>query len=227
MKRILQSLKTGITEIVEMPCPKNQPGHLLIQTNLSLISPGTEKMLIDFGKASLFEKARQQPDKVREVLEKIKTDGLLQTLDAIRNKLDQSLALGYCNVGKVIEVGLGVTQFSVGDRVISNGGHAEIVCVPKNLCCKVPDDVSNESAVFTVLGAIGLQGIRLIQPTLGESFAVIGLGLIGLLTVQLLHAQGCRVLGIDFDSKKLELAARFGAETVNLTFGEDPIAKAK
>ncbi|HLB42244.1 MAG TPA: bi-domain-containing oxidoreductase [Gammaproteobacteria bacterium] len=227
MKRILQSLQTGITEIVETPCPQNKPGHLLIQTSFSLISPGTEKMLIDFSKASLLEKVRQQPDKVQAVLEKIKTDGLLETLDAIRDKLDQSLPLGYCNVGTVIEVGKGIEGFVIGDRVVSNGTHAEIVCVPKNICCKIPDEVSDESAAFAVLGAIGLQGIRLAQPALGESFVVIGLGLIGLLTVQLLRAHGCRVLGIDFDTKKLALASTFGAETVNLSLGEDPIVKAQ
>ncbi|HLB41654.1 MAG TPA: bi-domain-containing oxidoreductase [Gammaproteobacteria bacterium] len=227
MKRILQSLKTGLTEIIETPCPKNKRGHLLIQTNFSLISPGTEKMLINFGKASLLAKAKQQPDKVRDVFEKIKTDGLLETLTAIHNKLDQTLTLGYCNVGTVIEVGEGVEEFSIGDRVASNGPHAEVVCVPKNLCCKIPVVVSNESATFTVLGGIGLQGIRLAYPTLGESFVVIGLGLIGLLTVQLLRAHGCKVLGIDFDIQKLALAEKFGAEVVNLSLGEDPIIKAQ
>lgn len=227
MKRILQSVKTGVTEMVETPCPQNKPGHLLIQTSHSLISPGTEKMLIEFSKASLLEKMRQQPDKVRVVFEKIKTDGLFQTLDVVRDKLDQALALGYSNVGKVIEVGKGVNDFSIGDRVISNGPHAEVVCVPKNLCCRIPAGVSNETAAFTVLGAIGLQGIRLAAPTLGESFVVIGLGLIGLIAIQLLRAHGCRVLGIDFDKNKLNLASQFGAEIVDLSLGEDPVAKAR
>lgn len=223
MRRILQSLKTGITEVVETPCPQNKAGHVLIQTHCSLISPGTEKMLLDFGKGSVIDKIRQQPDKVRMVFEKIKTDGLLPTIEAVRDKLDQMIPLGYCNVGTILEIGQGVSDFAVGDRVVSNGAHSEIVCVPKNLCCKIPDDVSNESAAFTVLGAIALQGIRLANPTLGESFVVIGLGLIGLLTVQLLRAQGCRVLGMDFDTKKVELAAHFGAETVNLSIGQDPL----
>ena len=227
MKRILHSFKTGMIEIVETPCPQVKPGHLLIQTSRSLISPGTEKMLIDFGKASIIEKIRRQPDKVRMVLDKIKTDGVLPALEAVRNKLDQPIPLGYCNVGTILEVGEGVSEWSVGDRVVSNGSHAEIVAVPKNLCCKIPDVVSDDDAVFTVLGAIALQGIRLANPTLGESFVVIGLGLIGLLTVQLLQANGCRVLGIDFDATKLELAKQFGADTINLSLGKDIIAKAK
>ena len=183
-------------------------------------------MLVEFGKANLFDKARQQPDKVRMVLDKVRTDGLMPTLDAVRNKLDQPLPMGYCNAGVVIEVGAWVTGFAVGDRVASNGKHAEVVCVPKNLCAKVPETVSDESAAFTVTSAIALQGIRLIQPTLGEGVVVTGLGLIGLVAVQLLRAHGCRVLGIDMDPVKLELAQQFGAETVDLSQGEDPVATA-
>ncbi|MCA9421321.1 MAG: bi-domain-containing oxidoreductase, partial [Nitrospira sp.] len=168
----------------------------------------------------------QQPDKVRMVLDKMKTDGLMPTLDAVRNKLDQPLPMGYCNVGTVLEVGAGTRGFVTGDRVASNGKHAEIVCVPKNLCAKIPDAVSNEGAAFTVIGAIGLQGIRLLQPTLGEAVVVIGLGLIGLMTVQLLRAHGCRVLGVDLDPSKLELARRLGAETVDLSQHADPVAAA-
>jgi NADPH:quinone reductase-like Zn-dependent oxidoreductase len=155
-------------------------------------------MLVEFGKASLLEKARQQPDKVWQVLDKVKTDGLVPTLTAVRSKLDQPIPLGYCNVGVVLEVGQGVDQFQPGDRVASNGPHAEVVSVPKNLCAKIPNGVTDEAAAFTVLGSIGLQGIRLAQPTLGEAFVVSGLGLIGLITVQLLKAHGCRVLGLDF-----------------------------
>jgi len=160
------------------------------------------------------------------VLNKVKTDGLLPTLEAVRNKLDQPLPMGYCNVGTVMAVGSGVEGFSVGDRVASNGKHAEVVCVPKNLCAKIPDGVSDEAAAFTVIGGISLQGIRLVQPSLGEAIVVTGLGLIGLVAVQLLRANGCRVLGIDFDEKKLALAKSFGAETVNLARGEDPVAAA-
>lgn len=226
MKQVLQSLKTGETSVVDVPCPNVKAGHLLIRTRVSLLSSGTERMLVNFGKANLLDKARQQPDKVRMVLDKIKADGLIPTLESVRNKLDRPLPLGYCNVGKVIEVGAGVTGFKVGDRVVSNGYHAEVVCVPKNLCARIPDEVNDEAAAFTVIGAIGLQGIRLAQPTLGEAFVVTGLGLVGLVTAQLLKAHGCRVLGIDFDSHRLELARRFGVETVDLSAGEDPVAAA-
>jgi len=184
-------------------------------------------MLIEFGKAGWIEKARQQPDKVRMVLDKLKTDGLAPTLEAVLNKLDQPLPLGYCNLGRVLEVGAGVSGFAVGDRVVSNGKHAEVVSVPVNLCAKVPDEVPDEAAAFTVLGAIALQGIRLVAPTLGEAVVVTGLGLIGLMTVQLLRAQGCRVLGIDLDAGKLALAQRFGAEVANPAAGKDPLAVAE
>lgn len=226
MKQILQNLKDGTTEIADVPCPRVSRGQLLIRTTRSLVSAGTERMLVDFGKAGLIDKARQQPDKVRMVLDKVRTDGLAPTLAAVRNKLNQPLPMGYCNVGEVVEVGAGVTGFAVGDRVASNGKHAEMVAVPVNLCVKLPDGVSDEEAAFTVLGAIALQGIRLVQPTLGEAVVVTGLGLIGLVTVQLLRAQGCRVLGLDFDPAKLELARQFGAEVVDLNAGADPVAAA-
>ncbi|CAJ0715290.1 Inositol 2-dehydrogenase/D-chiro-inositol 3-dehydrogenase [Ralstonia edaphis] len=226
MKQILQNMGTGETSLVEAPAPRASAGTLLIQTTHSLISAGTERMLVDFGRASVIDKARQQPEKVKMVLDKVKTDGLMTTVEAVRSKLDQPLPLGYCNVGVVLEVGAGVTGFAVGDRVASNGPHADVVRVGKNLCAKVPDDVDSEAAAFTVLASIGLQGIRLIQPTLGESIVVTGLGLIGLATVQLLRAHGCRVLGIDFDESKLALARAFGAATCNPGAGEDPVAAA-
>jgi predicted dehydrogenase/threonine dehydrogenase-like Zn-dependent dehydrogenase len=227
MKQILQSLKNGSTEVVEVPCPSVRRGGLLIRSSRTLVSAGTERMLVEFGKAGWVEKARQQPDKVHLVLEKIKTDGLLPTVEAVLSKLDQPLPLGYCNVGVVEELGTGVADFSPGDRVISNGRHSEVVNVPVNLCAKVPEGVSDDEAAFTVAGAIGLQGIRLVQPTLGEAVVVTGLGLIGLLTVQLLRAHGCRVLGIDFDDERLRLAKQFGADVVNIGMGEDPVAAAQ
>jgi predicted dehydrogenase/threonine dehydrogenase-like Zn-dependent dehydrogenase len=184
-------------------------------------------MLVEFGKAGWIAKARQQPDKVRMVLDKIKTDGLLPTFESVMNKLDQPLPLGYCNVGRVMTTGGGVANFEIGDRVVSNGKHAEVVSVPVNLCARVPEGVSDDEAAFTVLGAIALQGIRLVQPTLGEAVVVTGLGLIGLVTVQLLRAHGCRVLGLDFDPAKLELARSLGAETVDLSAGQDPVAAAQ
>ncbi|PTR02779.1 threonine dehydrogenase-like Zn-dependent dehydrogenase [Nitrosomonas nitrosa] len=227
MKQILQSLKTGATEIAEIPCPSVKRGQLLIRTTQTLVSVGTERMLVEFGKAGWIDKARQQPDKVRMVLDKIKTDGLKPTVETVFNKLDQPLPLGYCNVGVVMEVGDGVAGFSTGDRVASNGKHAEVVSVPTNLCARIPDSVSDEEAAYTVIAAIALQGIRLVQPTLGESIVVTGLGLIGLIAVQLLRAHGCRVLGIDYDADKLALAQQFGAEIVNLSAGEDPVAAAQ
>jgi predicted dehydrogenase/threonine dehydrogenase-like Zn-dependent dehydrogenase len=227
MKQVLQHLRDGTTEVADVPCPAAGSGQLLIRTSRTLVSAGTERMLVDFGKASWIDKARQQPDKVRMVIDKIRTDGVGPTLDAVRNKLDQPLPMGYCNVGTVVEVGAGVSGFAVGDRVASNGRHAEMVAVPANLCAKVPDAVGDDDAAFTVLGAIALQGIRLAQPTLGEAVVVTGLGLIGLLTVQLLRAHGCRVLGIDLDRAKLALAARFGADVVDLRAGEDPVRAAE
>lgn len=227
MRQILQNLKTGVTELADVPCPRVGHGQLLIRTSRSLISAGTERMLVDFGKANLVEKARQQPDKVRMVLDKLRTDGVMPTLNAIRNKLDQPLPLGYCNAGAVVELGAGVTGFAVGDRVAGNGQHAEMVSVPVNLCARIPDAVTDEQAAFTVAGAVALQGIRLAQPTLGEAVVVTGLGLIGQIVVQLLRANGCRVLGIDLDPARLELARSFGAETVNLAGGEDPVAVAQ
>jgi predicted dehydrogenase/threonine dehydrogenase-like Zn-dependent dehydrogenase len=227
LKQILQSLKTGATEVAEVPCPAPQRGQLLVRTSRTLVSAGTERMLVDFGKANWLDKARQQPDKVKMVLEKVRTDGLGPTIDAVRNKLDQPLPMGYCNVGTVVEVGAGVSGFAVGDRVASNGRHAQMVAVPTNLCARVPDAVSDEAAAFTVLGSIALQGIRLVQPTLGEAVVVTGLGLIGLVTVQLLRAHGCRVLGLDFDPEKLALARAFGAEVVDLRDGADPVRAAE
>jgi predicted dehydrogenase/threonine dehydrogenase-like Zn-dependent dehydrogenase len=226
LKQILQSLKSGVTEVAEVPAPGPNRGRVLIHTSRSLISAGTERMLVDFGRATMLEKARQQPERVKMVIDKVRTDGLMPTLAAVQNKLEQPQPLGYCNVGIVVAVGRDVTGFSVGDRVASNGKHAEVVSVPPLLCAKVPASVSDDEAAFTVLGAIALQGIRLAAPTLGEAVVVTGLGLIGLIAVQLLRANGCRVLGIDFDPKKLELARQFGAETVDLAAGEDPVSVA-
>ena len=216
MKQVIQSLKTGSTEVTEIPIPCPSAGSLLIKTSRTLISAGTERMLVEFGKAGWIKKARQQPDKVKRVLDKISTDGIKPTIEAVFNKLDQPLPLGYCNVGVIHQVGDGVTDFKKGDRVVSNGKHAEVVNSPINLSAKVPDVVSDEEASFSVLGAIALQGIRLVKPTLGEAIVVTGLGLVGLMTVQLLRANGCRVLGLDFDQNKLSLAKKFGAEVVDL-----------
>lgn len=211
---------------MEAPCPAVKPGCLLVRTSASLVSAGTERMLVEFGKANWLEKARQQPEKVGQVINKIKSDGLLPALEAVRSKLDQPLALGYCNAGVVAEVGAGVEGWQAGDRVVSNGPHAEMVMAPRNLCAKIPASVADDEAAFAVLGAIALQGMRLAQPMLGELFAVTGLGLVGLIAVQLLRAQGCRVLGLDVNPSRCQLAAKFGAETVNLSAGDDPLAAA-
>ena len=227
MKQILQSLKTGATEAADVPSPGVSRGSLLIHSSRTVISAGTERMLVEFGRATMLDKAWQQPEKVKMVLDKAKTDGLLPTIESVRNKLDQPVALGYSNVGVVAGVGAGVVGFAVGDRVASSGKHAEVVSVAVHLCARVPDGVPDDHAAFTVLGAIALQGIRLAEPTLGEAVVVTGLGLIGLMTVQLLRAQGCRVLGVDFDPAKLALARHFGAQTVDLSAGGDPVLVAQ
>ena len=223
MKQIIQDLKSGATVLEEVPVPLVKSGYVLIRTSRTLVSLGTERMLVEFGKANLIDKARQQPDKVKQVLDKIRTDGLMPTLEAVFNKLGQPLPLGYCNVGTVIEVGKGVSDFQVGDRVASNGNHAEFVCVPRNLCAKVPDNVSDEEAAFTVIGSIALQGIRNLNPQLGETIVVIGLGLIGLVAAQLLKANGCRVVGVDFDPGKIELARQKGIIAFNPAMEGDSV----
>ena len=223
MKQILQNLKNGNTELAEIPVPQVKKGCLLIKSSKSLISLGTERMLLNFGKANWIDKARQQPDKVKQVLQKVKNDGIAATANAVLNKLNQPLPLGYSNAGVVIDVGKGVTNFKIGDRVVSNGNHAEVVCVSSNLCAKIPDEVSDSTACFTVVSSIALEGVRLVNPTLGESVAVIGLGLIGLLTCQILLANGCRVIGFDFDEKKVQIAKNYGAEAYNISSGEAPV----
>jgi predicted dehydrogenase len=226
MQQILQDLKQGETTVAQIPVPIVRAGHLLIRTRSSLVSAGTERMLLEFGQANFLEKARQQPDKVRQVLDKLRTDGIGPTMRAVRAKLDKPITLGYSNAGVVVELGAGVSRFEAGDRVVSNGHHAEYVCVPENLCAAIPASVDDEAASFTAVTAIALQGIRLANPTLGECVVVTGLGLIGLVTAQLLRAQGCRVLGIDFDPERLAVARQFGAEVVNPGAGEDVLAAA-
>jgi len=223
LKQIIQSFKTGETILEEVPAPMVKRGCVLIKTSRSLVSVGTERMLVEFGRANMLQKARQQPERVKQVLGKIKTDGLKPTLNAVFNKLGQPLPLGYCNVGKVIAVGEGVTEYTIGDRVASNGAHAEYVCVPKNLCAHVPDNVSDEEAAFTVIGAIGLQGLRLCNPQLGETIVVVGLGLIGLITAELLVANGCRVIGIDLDANKVAIAKKKGITAINPNEGGDVV----
>lgn len=225
MKQIIQHLTSGKTELVEVPVPIPSTGEVLIRSTRSLISSGTEKMLVDFGKAGFIEKARQQPDKVRVVLNKARTDGIIDTVAAVQNKLNNPLPLGYCNVG-VVESSKG-SPFSAGERVVSNGPHAEFVNVPKNLCARIPHNVDDDTASFTVLGAIALNGIRLAQPTIGERVVVIGLGLIGLLTVQILKANGVKVLGVDPEAQRCQLASSFGADETVSSKDTDPVTAAE
>lgn len=212
--------------LAEVPSPSSSGGCLQIRTLSSVVSLGTEKMLIDFGKAGWVAKAKQQPDKVKQVLAKVRTDGLAATYKAVQAKLDVAIPLGYANCGFVLDAPPH-SGFATGDLVVSNGHHAEVVSVPVNLCAKVPEGVEMEAAAFTVIGAIALQGVRLIQPSVGETIVVTGLGLIGQLAVQILRASGCRVIGIDVDAWKCQLAQNAGAETVNLSAGEDPVAVAE
>lgn len=213
MKQLLQNLRDGAVEAIDLPSPAVGSADLKTVSKASLISPGTERMLVEFGSASLLGKARSQPERVLQVLEKIRADGLTPTLEAVFRRLDEPMPLGYSNVGEVLEVGTGVSGFQSGDRVVSNGPHAEIVVAPANLAARIPDAVDDESASFTVLGAIALNGIRLLQPTLGETFVVYGLGLIGQLAVQLLRAHGCRVLAVEPNAERCQMAESFGAET--------------
>jgi len=221
MKQVFQNMKSGETEVNEVPCPMSKDGELVIGSTRTLISKGTEKMLIDFSKSNLLNKAKQQPEKVKLVLDKIKSDGLLPTVEAVRAKFDQPYTFGYCQVGQVLDSGN--TNYSVGDRVISNGNHAEVVRIPQNLTAKIPDNVDDDTAAFTVLGSIALQGIRLINPTLGETIVVTGLGLIGLMAVQILKANGCKVIGVDIDTAKCEIAKSFGVDVVDLSKGQIPV----
>ena len=224
MKQLLQDLKKGEILLEEIPLPNCGINEVLIKTQKSLISPGTERMLLEFGRSSYLQKARQQPDKVKMVLDKIKTDGLAPTLETVFAKLGEPMPLGYCNAGTVIEVGSNVSEFKVGDRVVSNGTHSEIVAVSKNLIAKIPDNVSFELASFTVIASIALQGIRVFQPTLGEKVVVIGLGLIGQITMEFLKANGCEAIGVDIDQSKVELARSNGFMALNPASGEDPVS---
>ena len=221
MKQVFQNMKTGTPELVEVPYPMSKDGELIIGASKSLISKGTEKMLTDFGKSNLIGKAIMYPDRVKSVISKIKTDGMLATYEAVTSVLNNPTKMGYCHVGKVLDNGN--TTYSIGDRVVSNASHGDVARVPMNLTARIPDNVKDEEAAFTVLGSIALQGIRLISPTIGETIVVTGLGLIGLLAVQILKANGCRVIGIDLDSSKCDIARSFGAEVINPSRDEDPI----
>ena len=216
MKQILQNLKTGKIEVADIPPPIAQPGRVLVRTAASLISAGTERITVETGRKGLLGRARERPDLVKQVIQKAKDEGVLNTFHAVRDRLDSSSSLGYSAAGIVIGTGDDVTELRAGDRVACAGAgfasHAEVLSVPKNLCVRLPDDVNFEAAAFGTLGAIALQGVRLAELTLGESVVVIGLGLIGQLAVQLLKANGCRVFGIDLDKRRIDLARQLGAD---------------
>src|SRR5687767_993665 len=221
MIHLLQSLADGSTQLVDVPVPAATGVSLVVESRASVVSAGTERMLVDFGRAGWLEKARRQPEKVRQVVDKMRTDGLGPTLGAVRAKLEAPIPIGYCQAAAVVETGPRVERFAPEDRVVTNGPDAEYVRVAHTLAAHIPDGVSFESAAFTPLAAIGLQGMRLAAPTLGETVVVYGLGLIGLLTVQLARANGCDVIGIDRDAPRLALAERFGARTVSAGEGVD------
>ncbi|MGV3484948.1 MAG: zinc-dependent alcohol dehydrogenase, partial [Planctomycetaceae bacterium] len=211
MEQVQQNVRNGITSVVGLANPVVQPGEVLIANRSSLISAGTEKMVMDIAKKSLLGKMRERPDQVRRVLEKMKTEGVFDALRQVREKLDQPLGLGYCSAGVVLAAGHGVAHYKVGDRVASNGPHAGVVSVPVNLCGRFGEHVTFDEAAFAVIGAIALQGVRLSKATLGDTALVIGLGLVGQLAVGLLAAAGCRVLGTDPDPEKCKMALQSGA----------------
>ena len=218
MKQVLQNMRDGKTTITEVPIPTPQTGQALVQVAASLVSAGTERMLVEFGEKSLVGKARSRPDLVKQVLDKMRREGLVSTLEATFNRLDAPMSLGYSSAGTILALGPGMDGFKVGQRVACSGGgyavHAEYNLVPRNLLTPLPDSVDFEAAAFTTLGAIALHGFRLAEPQVGERVAVIGLGLLGLLTIQIAAAAGCRVFGIDTNPERVQLAKQFGIEAV-------------
>jgi predicted dehydrogenase/threonine dehydrogenase-like Zn-dependent dehydrogenase len=218
MKQVLQNMRTGKTSVEDVPVPAPRPGMALVRTCVSLVSAGTERSLVEFAEKNLLGKARSRPDLVRQVLDKARREGLLGTVEAALNRLDEPLALGYASAGVIEALGEQMSGFQVGQRVACAGGnyavHAEYAVVPRNLLALLPDEVDFESAAFTTLAAIALHGFRLAQPQVGENMVVIGLGLLGLLTVQIALASGCRVLGVDIDPGRVELANKLGALAV-------------
>ncbi|MDK9721248.1 MAG: bi-domain-containing oxidoreductase [Rhodospirillales bacterium] len=219
MKQVVQSARTGKLSLKDVPAPRVRAGHLLVRVQASLISAGTERMVVDFAKKSLAGKAKERPDLVRKVLDKAKRDGVGATLKAVMARLDEPLPLGYSAAGLVEEVGAGLeSRFHVGQKVAMCGAgianHAEFDLVPGNLAAPVPAGVPFDQACYGTVAAIALQGIRNLGPQLGDEVAVLGVGLIGQLAVQLLKLSGCRVLALDHNPSRLELAKRLGAEAV-------------
>ncbi len=225
MKQLLQNLKNGEGFVADVPAPIAQRGRVLVRTAASLVSAGTERAFVELARKNLIAKATERPDLVRRAIESLKTEGLLGTANILRDKLEASHALGYSAAGVVVESGEDVAEFAPGDRVACAGtgyaAHAELLSVPRNLCCRLPQNVDFESGAFATVGAIALQSVRLAEPTLGESVVVIGLGLLGQIVAQLLRANGCRVFGVDLDESKVDLAIRLGADAACLVGGAE------
>lgn len=225
MKQLLQNLRDGKTEVAEVPCPKPRHGTALIRTGASLVSAGTERMVVEFAEKNLLGKARSRPDLVRQVLDKARREGLLPTIQAAFSRLDQPMVLGYSSAGTIVALGSGMEGFQVGDRVACAGGnfavHAEYAVVPRNLIARLPDTVDFDSAAFTTLGAIAMHGFRLAQPQLGERVAIIGLGLLGLLSAGIARAAGCSVFGVDLDPQRVARAKASGYTAVQRGHAEE------
>ena len=228
MKQLLQNVKNGKTTVEDVPVPTPREGMALVKISATLVSAGTERMVVEFAEKTLVGKARSRPDLVKQTLDKAKREGVMPTVQAVFNRLDQPMALGYSSAGVIVALGRNMHGFKVGQRVACAGAnyasHAEYNIIPKNLITPLPKNVDFESAAFTTLGAIALQGFRLAEPQLGDNVAVIGLGLLGLLTVQLAAAAGCKVLGIDLDPKRIKLASSFGIEAVSRPQAESAAA---
>ena len=218
-------MRDGQSVVADVPVPAVRAGMVLVRTGASLVSAGTERMVVEFAAKSLVGKARSRPDLVRQVIDKARREGVLTTMEAAFNRLDQPMALGYSSAGTIVALGDGVDGYAIGDRVACAGGgyavHAEYAVVPKNLIAPIPDQLSFEEAAFTTLGAIALHGFRLAKSKVGERVAVIGLGLLGLLAIQIARAAGCQVFGVDIDPDRVALAQQLGAKAVTRELAQE------